>query len=257
MFEYPRRSEQMLKIPVSLKEDTIVEALFEIRFHSKTKALANLLPGFLFKDIGAEFPVVEKLPITNIPPAIVQGDLSLLYAPQYKLSGKRYSILIGDHVFTVSCPKPYTGWKEFSTTIHRLTKLVRDTSLIDSVERFSIKYVNLIPQPDGKFSLDKLKIDLTVGAYNLKDKPVHLRSEIVVDEFINIVQMASNTVIELLSGESLGGVLFDIDTICQKQFSDFWNEMPGLLERAHKVEKEIFFGTLSDDALKELGPVWG
>lgn len=249
---------KMPRILVSLKQDTIIEALFEIRFRSKTKTLANLLPGLLFKDIGAEFPAVEKLPITNLPPAMLQSDPTLQYAPQYKMSGQRYSILIGDRVFTVSCPKPYTGWKDFCSTIHTLTKLVQSTALIDKVERFSIKYVNLIPQSDGNPSpLEQLRVNLSVGDYDLKDKPLQLRSEITIEGFINVIQMATNAVVELPSGKSLEGVLLDIDTICQKEFADFWKDMPELLERAHKVEKGIFINTLSENALKMLGPVWG
>ena len=57
----------MPRIPVKLNKDTIVEALFEIRFNSSKGSIADLLPGLLFGSIANEFPTIEKLPITNLP----------------------------------------------------------------------------------------------------------------------------------------------------------------------------------------------
>ena len=246
----------MPKIPIKLKNDTIVEALFEIRFKSNKGSVADLLPGLLFANIANEFPTLEKLPITNLPAALIESEPNLRYLPQHRLIGDKYSLLIGEHVFAISCPKPYVGWSEFYPAIIKLTELLEKTSLISEVERFSIRYVNLIPSNQVHGSSKKLRTNITLGAYNLGEKVTQLRTEIVENGFLNVIQIASNATIELVTGQKLEGCLLDIDTICRGKVQNFWKELPSLLQSAHDTEKMIFFSVLTDETIKELEPIW-
>ena len=246
----------MPRIPVKLNKDTIVEALFEIRFNSSKGSIADLLPGLLFGSIANEFPTIEKLPITNLPSLVILSEPNLRYSPQHRLIGEKYSLLIGEHVFAISCPKPYVGWSEFYPAIIKLTGLLEKTNLISEVERFSIRYVNLIPSKEAESSPEKLRTNLTLGSYNLGEKVTQLRTEIIERDFLNVIQVASNTTIELVTGEKLQGCLLDIDTIRLGKFADFWKELPVLLQSAHDVEKMIFFGVLTDKTINELEPIW-
>lgn len=246
----------MAKIPVKLRQDTIVEAIFEMRFTSHKKPIADLLPGLLFSKIQKDFPSIERLPVTSLPSEIIQADPNLRYAPQHRLVGGKYSLLIGEHVFAISCPKPYSGWKEFCPTILKLSELLGNTGLISEVERFSLRYVNIIPTGANSDLSSKLKSELRLGSHNLNDKSTQIRTEVLENNLLNVIKVVAGTTIELITGEKIQGCLFDVDTICQQKFENFWKDLPSLVERAHATEKQIFFGILRDETINELGPIW-
>jgi uncharacterized protein (TIGR04255 family) len=152
----------MERFPEKLGRDTIIEALFELRFSSTNESVADILPGLLYPHIRDEFPKIERLGVSQLPVSLLQNDSNFRYAPYYKLSGDHYYIQVGKHVFSIGCPRPYSGWPEFRSKIHALVGLLRDTGLIDSIERFSIKYTNLIPEPSD-FSLAQLNVNFRTG----------------------------------------------------------------------------------------------
>jgi len=248
----------MDKIPLRLKKDPIVEAIFEIRFSSKNASVANILPGLFYPDVKDKFPKIETLPTANIPEQLVLADPSLKYRPHYRLVGKNYLVLTGEHTLTVSCRRPYTGWKQFRPVIMQFISLLQKTALVDVVERFSIKYINLLEgarEPKAQFGLTKLNIQ--VCSYSLTEHLTQVRTEIVKDGFTNVVQVLSGASVHIENESPIDGLLIDIDTICNGPFKDFWSEIPALLERAHLTEKRIFFeDILTKETIGLYEPMW-
>ena len=244
----------MKKIPIKLGKDTILEAVFEIRFSSSTESVADILPGLIFQSLRDSFPKLQRLPAADIPAHIRQSDPNLIYVPQYQLLGSDYNLSIGERVFSISCPRPYTGWKEsFKDFILKTVNVLKDTDVVDNIERFSIKYVNLIPS-SNEYDLSIMEVSLMAGNYDLSRNLTHVRTEILEDDFINVVQFSSGVSIEATGTETLSGALLEIDTIKMGSFSDFWNELPDLVELAHTVEKKIFTEFLTNDTLQSLDP---
>ncbi len=245
----------MDRIPDKLGQDTIIEAVFELRFLSTKDSVADILPGLLYQHVSESFPKIERLGITQLPLSLIQSEASFRYAPHYKLIGDHYSMQVGEHVFSINCPRPYGGWDEFKSKIHELVDILRGTDIIETVERFSVKYVNVIPMQNDA-SLDQLKVSLTAGPFDLGKQATLLRTEVIEDGFLNIVQISTQVSTTLKDSEVVEGVLLDIDTICQRDFSNFWDEFDGLLEQAHNVEKKIFFGLLKESTIDNLDPQW-
>ena len=100
-------------VPKRLRKEPLLEAIWEIRFTSDRESVAELLPGLIYKAIDIEFPKIERLPAADLPSAIVQQDAKLRYVPTKRLEGSPYSIQIGEHVVSLSCRRPYTGWGNF------------------------------------------------------------------------------------------------------------------------------------------------
>lgn len=247
----------MEHFPEKLGHDTIIEALFELRFTSANESVADILPGLLYPNIRSEFPTIERLAITQLPIPVLQADDNLRYMPHYKLSGDHYYLQLGKHVFSIGCPRPYSGWSQFSEKIHALMDLLRQTNILDSIERFSIKYTNLIPE-SGDFSLAPLEVNLKAGAFDLETLPTHIRTEVMQDGFLNIIQISSRVTATTQTNQTLEGVLLDIDTISwQHDLSNFWDVYADLLEHAHLVEKRIFFSMLTKETIERLEPHWG
>jgi uncharacterized protein (TIGR04255 family) len=127
-------------IPLRLNKDPIVEALVELRFRGAGGVpISDLLPGMLFPKVRDRFPTIASLPISQLPREIRLRDPNLLYKPCHKLDGGQFVIAIGERVFTVSCVRPYVGWKNSEREILDLYGLLGETEIISEIERFSIK----------------------------------------------------------------------------------------------------------------------
>jgi uncharacterized protein (TIGR04255 family) len=243
-----------MKIPIRLRKEPLIEAVWEIRFSSTKKSIADLLPGLVFKSLPDKYPNIVRLPIADIPTPIIENDPNLRYAPKIRLEGDNHAVQIGENVVALSCRRPYSGWSTFSSDIRELANMVKETELIDTLERFSLKYIDLIvlSQPPD---INCLNLELKVGEYNANGHPVQLRTEIKEDDLIHIIQIISPAGVSL-PGESKGttGVLLDIDSIRPLKKTESWADIDHNLDRVHLSCKRIFFSLLKEDTITKLEP---
>ena len=242
-----------VQIPKRLRNDPLIEALWEIRFSSDHSPVIELLPGMLFKELRGSYGKLVRLPAANIPHPIAERDEKLRYVPTVRLESEPFSIQIGERVVSLSCRRPYVGWHGFSKQILKLAKLLEGTGLITQPERFSLKYTNLLDlkvQP----SLSYLNVKLTIGEHDIAERPVQLRTEIEQAGFIQILQIASPAQVQIVSGELFNGTLLDIDTIKNAEKDDFWQTLNTKMKKAHDRSKQLFFQILVKDTLEKLEP---
>lgn len=242
-------------LPKRLRKEPLLEAVWEIRFSSDVESVVELLPGLIYKELAGTFTKITRLPAANLPGSFLQQDASLKYVPTVRLDGDQpYSIQIGEHVVSLSCPRPYTGWIEFGKKIRELAQMLRATKLLTRPERFSLKYIDIV-SGDGTPSIAPLAVDLKLGGHDLAHEPVHLRTEIREEEqFLHIVQIGSPTQATLPTGDTYNGVLLDIDTISPAHDQDFWSSFDNRLDLAHELSKKLFFRLLTEETIKSLEP---
>jgi uncharacterized protein (TIGR04255 family) len=245
------------RIPVRLKKEPLLEAIWEIRFSGAKPSIADLLPGMLFKALPGRYSNIVRLPAADIPAPIVAQDPNLRYAPKIRLENGNQALQIGEHVVSLNCRRPYSRWTQFSIDIRELAKAVQDTGLVERLERFSLKYIDLIElaQPLG---VGCLKLDLLLGTHEITTKPVQLRTEIKEKDLIHIVQIVSPAEVTLPGIEGrLKGVLVDIDTIKFLSEQESWKSLDERLDDVHTACKLMFFSLLKPETMKELEPEYG
>lgn len=242
------------KIPIRLKKEPLIEAVWEIRFTGTKPSVADLLPGLVFKALSDKYPNVVRLPGADVPGPILESDPRLKYIPKIRLEGGNQAVQIGEHVISLSCRRPYSGWKTFSEDIRTLIEIVRDTGLIDRLERFSLKYIDLIDlgQPP---SLSCLNLELKMGLYEIDTRPVQLRTEIKEGDLMHIIQIVSPAEASI-PGESgkVRGILLDIDSIRPVKENESWPDVDKHLDDIHLSSKKIFFGLLTSETIDKLEP---
>ncbi len=247
----------MAKQPIKLLDDPIVESVFEIRFQPAVESLGELLPGLLFNNFSKKFPKIESLPLAQIPSELLKNDPKLMYTASRQLVGDHYILMIGNRVLTLSGGKPYEGWPKFQAEILSLVDFVKGTNLIQSVERFSIKYTNAIPYRNRDEKLSSLSLNATLGPFNLTQIGFQLRTEFERDGFINILNIVPEaSIVPRNSRNAIEGLLIDIDTIYQSKNPLIWEKLPKLLEDAHDTVKSIFYSIVTKDTIEFLRPVW-
>ena len=254
----------MTGMPVRLERDTILEALYEMRFQSKQSFTGSIFSGLLYsqKETRTRYSLLEELPAAKLPSEAAAVDPNLRYVATHRLKGEKYSVQIGAQSVALSCPSPYSGWRNFKQEISFVTQAVLKTELVEHVERFSLRYINLLIHDEAIRGLQKFVVDIKAGGRDLNADPLiastHLRTELHEKGFIDVIQVASPTTVEIrATNETKRGTLLDIDIIRPLTEGENFGENHGdLLERCHEEEKKMFFSLLKPNTLKDLGPIY-
>lgn len=245
----------MTTLPKKLKKEPLIDAVFEIRFKSDFPA-GGILPGLLFGKLDGN-KTIEQLPISQIPHQVRDADPNLQFAPLTKLDWGQFYINVGDRSLSVGCKHPYPGWGDFKPAITEVTRILEDANIIKSVERYALKYVDLIPAATVKEQVSSLNFDITLAGHKLTQEVFQLRIEIPQGDFIHAVQVVSSATATLQSGESRKGLIVDVDSIVilkSVSFSELTTGFSEKLDLIHQENKKMFFDCLKAEALDALEP---
>ena len=245
-------------LPLKLQIEPLVDAVFEVRFEEPELAVVeSVLPGVLYSKLE-NISILERLPSAEIPKPIRDSDNNLRYIPFVRLDWGEFVISIGDRSITVGCKLPYAGWSKFKPKILEIINLIDDSNIVQFVERYSVKYVNLIQAPDVSHQLDKITVAIEVGGYAIKNDNFSLRYNHQENDILHII-----TIITGAEGKSndkiLPGVVVDIDSIKfvdRTDFSMFTTNLDKYLEILKQSNKEKFFSCLNDETIRELKPIY-
>ncbi len=247
----------MQKLPKILEREPLVDAVFEVRL-KETPSLADILPGFLFHELDPK-PVLQRLPAAEIPQPLRASDPNLQFAPILRLEWDQYFIAIGERNFVVSCKLPYPKWPNFKKTILDITQRIAKVGIAGTVERYSVKYVNLIQGSTLAEQTSKIRMAITLGPVQVSDDHINLQVHRNDGDIVHILSVISGAEGNLPGGKRVYGAVVDIDSIRNVNAPNFEafaaNLEPGL-EELRQANKVMFFGCLTDATIEELGPVY-
>lgn len=248
----------MKALPKALEREPLVDAVFEVRLSSMPFSLADILPGFLLHNLGPGTNV-SRLPAAEIPYPMRKEDINLQFAPIQRVEADTFSILVGDRNVIVSCKLPYPKWPKFKPLILDAMARIAEVGLPGTIERYSIKYVNLIQAPTYQEQLAKIDINIQLGNLEISGEHFTLQVQCMEDSVIHILSIATGASGQI-TGKEMSGVLIDIDSIRNVDIPDiqtFANNLEVDLENLRQSNKEKFFGCLTKDAINEMGPTYG
>ena len=246
----------MDKLPLRLEREPLVEALFEVRLEQTS--LADILPGFLFHDLPAPKPQITRLPAADLPQPVRASDPSLQFAPILRMDWGDYVISVGDRNVIISCKLPYPGWPKFKATILDLTARIGKVGASGKVERYSLKYVNLIEAPSLAEQVAKIKMSITLGEVEVKGDHTTLQVHRHEDGIIHILSVVIGAEGKMPDGRKVNGSVVDIDSIKNVDVADLATFAAGLdseLEQLRHANKRKFFTCLRQTTIDEMGPV--
>ena len=73
-----------------------------------------------------------------------KANPNLEFAPVVQLNLGGYLLSVGDRNFVIGCKLPYPKWAAFRDAILDVVGKVAAVGLVGDVERYSLKYTNLI-----------------------------------------------------------------------------------------------------------------
>ncbi len=243
-------------LPTKLKKEPLIEVVFELRFEATAPA-STILPGILFQWLGANAKI-ERLPFADIPKALVDANPQLRYAPLLRFKVDKYAYLISDLSVAVAADMPYAGWDKFRPVIIKLIDELKKSGIIKSIERYSLKYVDLLEASTLAEQLAFVNLKLLIANRDIKQQHVQLRVELMDGKITHIMQLATKAQFLTSEGRVKSGLAIDVDSFAvfedQATVDDAWNELDNGLDKLHHENKKMFFDSLSKDTLTNLEP---
>lgn len=244
--------------PKKLKKEPLFDAVFELRFNSRSAA-SSILPGFLFSKLSGS-DNIEKMPAAQLPEQVRETDPNLQFAPLIRFHWGSFLILIGDRSILIACKMPYPGWIKFKAGILEVLQLLDEINIIESTQRFSLKYVDLIPAREIMEQVSLVNINLNIADHTLVKEVFQIRVEIPKGDINNVVQILSSAEITSVeNGLKTYGIVIDIDTMKTVMNVKLKNLLLNLstdLEELHDSNKEIFFRCLKQETIDALEPIY-
>lgn len=216
--------------------------------------MSNILPGLLYQEL--ECSGIHRTPQADIPDFVRNSDPNMAFLPLVFLEWGDYQIHIGDKVIQLVCNMPYKGWDIFKERINSLLLKLKNSQLIVSAQRFSLKYMDIIEQVGSDISL-LLDFNLKIGRNDFNLMSTQFRTEKYIDDAIIIMQIIGQASASFTNGKNKSGLLLDIDCIKNINDTPFNQFMDGLendLDSLHHLNKVTFFNFLSEDGLNSLEP---
>lgn len=244
-------------LPIKLGNEPLIDAVFEIRFASTAPA-SEILPGFLFSQLNGD-KKLERLSAADLPKPVRDADPNLHFAPLTRLIWNNFVISIGDRSLVVGCSTPYPGWSEFKPAILQIINKIKEVGIIQNVNRYSVKYTDIIPSNNLQEQVSLLKTSIVLGDHTLEKENFSLRIEIPEDDILHAVNVMSSAVAKLRDGSKREGIVIDIDSIIvvgNQEFGQWLELLSGNLEKIHTGNKNMFFKCLPEGTLKSLDPIY-
>lgn len=245
------------KLPSRLDKEPLLDALFEVRF-TAAAPVSSVMPGVLFAALQGN-KAIEALPASQIPSQIRESDPNLRFAPVMRIKLDQYIVQFSDHSFAVSCRLPYPGWSEFRPFIIYVMGVLSNVGIVTAVQRYSLKYIDIIEVQDPQQQISYANVSLRVANHQLSNEPCHIRMDVKVNGFTNIITMASSATATNDQGVAKQGLVIDIDTIMDLNgmpFAELCADLEPRLRAIHAVNKKTFFDCLTPSGLAFLEPIY-
>lgn len=245
-------------LPIKLNKEPLAEAICQLRVTGQA-ALNTYAPGLLLAKHPADISDFEQLAAAMLPPEVRAKEPELMFAPLVRLKYKSVLVMFGERSVTVSNPAPYLGWANFKPIIIEVFTTLLESKFITRVDRYSLKYTNVLKEDEKPDSLASLECMVKIGDLALNKKATSVRTETLVDGLVTIISLAGGVTMQAQGQPPIQGSLIDIDTICQNKPQDavaFMASMSNELDRVRHVNKETFFECLTKEAIHALGPVF-
>lgn len=240
-----------MKLPNKLKDDSITEALVEIRFASSD--LDEVVVGRLSDFSGWDGYAKVRLPTADIPLPVRKMDPVLRFQPLLELAApdKSRRVRIGPATTSYHVLGKYIGWTEFSreleTVIGHFFKVMKN----GQAERLGLRYVNTLTKDrHGIAAVGDLKLQVRVDEHNI-GAPLNVNfTEQESQEHLVTTRVATP---EFVTGPLAkdATLLVDVDVFSADGFrcADAQAAIKWV-SQAHEIEKNSFFRLFSDKTVE-------
>ena len=244
-------------VPEKLKNDAIVEAIFEIRF--SMSAVPEVLIGRVSEYAPWKNFKQISLPASQVPPAFRQADPNLRYQPIVRLidEQQKRAVSIGGNVISYSRGMPYIGWKSFKPELDQVIAGVFQKASPLHVERLGLRYLNALQYDlHGIRSIADLNLTLEIANERITGSANLNFTTDGTSDTACTVRIATTDFVQVQQGAMppTTSVYVDVDVFTNSLGFGTTNQefVRDWIERAHSKEKIQFFRLLTESTIESL-----
>lgn len=253
-----------------LKNQPLVEAIFEIRWYGEKQDISALNPtsqlilARLFDKLNYNYPKYEQLPSASIPEQMREG----IVGHQFKSENGWPLVQLGSGILTVNDTENYI-WDDFKT------RVIDVVNQLDSVypkqEKFKtqslvLRYLNAIDLNSDnadiyEFLKEKMKLDLSINnslfektSANSNPVGLDLQFAFSCDKPKGVLKFRISKAKKLDEGQTITSDVLIWEATVESEERDLKFEIPlnlhKWLEEAHLVAHNWFFTLVEGDLLR-------
>jgi uncharacterized protein (TIGR04255 family) len=229
-------------LPKKLKDDSITEALLEIRFASSD--LDEVVIGRLSDFSSWDGYTKQRMPAADIPLPIRKMDAALRFQPLLELSpaDKTRRVRIGAAAMSYHVLGRYVGWPEFSKELLTVTEHFFKAMKNVTAERLGLRYINTLTKARHNIgAVSDLKLQVRIDEHGVGALLNVNFTERASNEHMVTTRVATP---EFVQGpiEKDATLFVDVDVFTPDGFGcrDSGATMKWVAQ-AHDIEKESFF----------------
>jgi len=221
------------------------EVLCELRFSGSPSLPAGvILPGYLFPLLKTEKLVstIEALPHAVIPLQMRESDDNLRYLTTHRMVGENgFLAAMGDHAVSVSITRDYEGWLDLRAKAERVFKHALASEALGTIERVSIKYLNLFPSGMGENQFSLINASIRLGSRSLTTEPTQLQYEFKVGNVTALIKIVAQAALQGQTGTKARGtgLILDMDLIVIRPHEGI-DDIISSLDEAHQRANEVY-----------------
>jgi uncharacterized protein (TIGR04255 family) len=245
-----------MQLPKKITPDSIIDAVVEVKYLSNTPF--EVLIGLFFKAFDESY-VYTTRPLKNHSPGLqvnLMPGLVINMGGQSLLYNERISIKLLPNAFVFSCLDKYIGWKFYKPEIDKALKIIGNTNQVVKWNRVGLRYITEYLKTDLKsctkfsFSFGFPDVQSISSAFRTEFEYKNAKVILNLNNKIPIVrQQATNREPEVIPTS-----IIDVDVIREPLEIEKIDDLAGIIDQVHEIEKEVFFSLLTDDFLKTLNP---
>lgn len=240
-------------LPEKLKDDCIIEAIFEIRFH--TSEQPEIIIGRLSDQTPWKNYSKKRLPAADIPAPIRDADESLKFQPVLELRSddSMYLVRLGSSVVSFHNVEKYCGWTAFEPALNQVISALFDCVKDVQVSRLGFRYVNAITSSRHFISsANNLNINVDIAGTKL-DGPINLNYLFSNDQsHFTMTRIATPQFIQGVLPKDTT-VVVDIDVTSPTSYvAKELKVVNDWAKTAHIFEKQAFFKLIPSNILERL-----
>lgn len=243
-----------MKLPSKLKNDTISEVLFEVRFESDEsqqlpEAVITKLSDFIH---WRDFELIRS-PISDIPFAVRVMDPNLKRQPSLEMHspGRQKIVKIGTHSLSYHRLKPYPGWDAFRPEIIEILNYTFSLFRNFRATRLGLRYVNMFTPDHNIGRIADLNFALQVASKTF-DGPINVNYMVNdTDHQRALIRIASPEFFSATHPNGIGVVDIDVFTRDNENIRNS-SDAIAWFDAAHELEKREFFNLFTEQMKSHL-----
>lgn len=235
------------RLPTRISPCPIAEAVAEFRF-TTSESWRNI-PGILARILRERFPHEKELPLNSVPDEIRRVDPQINHKPHIQYVGNNFIVQLGPQIASITTKGPYPGWSAYRDQIDWLLERLQEANIVDEGERIGLRYIdffegNLFDHLNGTFRFG----DSSLTGPEFSVTKVLRRAPFQARLVLN------NSVTRLVDNSHKKGGVLDLDVAVTAQDFELFENGLAKLDEAHNLNKQVFFGILSESFLDSLNP---